>query len=93
MLGKTASRHTSAEFVAFLTDIVASQPKGKQIHVILDNLSAHKTERVKNFLADHPNVHMHLTPTYSQGNRAAAARILGLHKTHLLNLMKTLSIE
>jgi len=27
------------------------------------------------------------------GNRAAAARILGLHKTHLLNLMKSLRIE
>jgi len=30
---------------------------------------------------------------YTHGNRAAAARTLGLHKTHLLNLMKTLSIE
>src|SRR6202453_247307 len=29
VLGKTAERHTSAEFVAFLTDIVANQPKGK----------------------------------------------------------------
>ena len=50
---------------AFLTAIVASQPPGKQIHVILDNLSAHKTERVKNFLAAHPNIHMHFTPTFS----------------------------
>ena len=30
---------------------------------------------------------------HTNGNRAAAARTLGLHKTHLLNLMKTLSIE
>ncbi|HET9297692.1 MAG TPA: helix-turn-helix domain-containing protein, partial [Candidatus Binatia bacterium] len=30
---------------------------------------------------------------HTHGNRAAAARTLGLHKTHLLNLMKTLSIE
>ena len=30
---------------------------------------------------------------YTQGNRAAAARILGMHKTHLLNLMKSLGIE
>ena len=44
ILGKTAQRHTSAEFVAFLTDIVASQPSGKEIHVIADNLSAHKTD-------------------------------------------------
>jgi transposase len=65
VLGKTAARHTSAEFVAFLTDIVASQPHEKEIHVIADNLSAHKTDKVKDFFSHHPNVHMHFTPTYS----------------------------
>ncbi len=65
VLGKTAARHTSAEFVAFLTDLVANQPKGKEIHVIADNLSAHKTLRVEAFLAEHTNVQLHFTPTYS----------------------------
>jgi transposase len=65
VLGKTAPRHTSAEFVAFLADICAHQPKGKPIHVICDNLSTHKTTRVAAFLDDHPNVHLHYTPTYS----------------------------
>lgn len=65
VLGKTASSHTSAEFVAFLADIVANQPRGKEIHVIADNLSAHKTKAVAAFLVDHPKVHMHFTPTYS----------------------------
>ncbi len=65
VLGKTAERHTSAEFVAFLTDIVVNQPKGKEIHVIADNLSAHKTKQVDAFLVTHSNVHMHFTPTYS----------------------------
>jgi transposase len=65
VLGKPADRHTSAEFVAFLNDIVANQPRGKEIHVIADNLSAHKTSRVDEFLERHPNVHMHFTPTYS----------------------------
>jgi transposase len=65
VLGKTAARHTSAEFVAFLTDIVANQPRNKEIHVIADNLSAHKTARVDEFLEQHRNVHMHFTPTYS----------------------------
>jgi transposase len=65
VLGKTAPRHTSAEFVAFLTDIVVNQPRGKEIHVIADNLSAHKTGQVKEFLAAHPKVHLHFTPTYS----------------------------
>lgn len=65
VLGKTATRHTSAEFVAFLTDIVANQPRRKEIHVIADNLSAHKTAKVEQFLGEHPNVHLHFTPTYS----------------------------
>lgn len=65
VLGKTAERHTSAEFVAFLTDIVVNQPRGKEIHVIVDNLSAHKTGQVKAFLDAHRNVHLHYTPTYS----------------------------
>src|SRR6266496_2830171 len=64
-LGKTATRHTSAEFVAFLTDIVVNQPRGKEIHVIADNLSAHKTKQVDAFLAAYPKVHLHFTPTYS----------------------------
>jgi transposase len=65
ILGKTARRHTSAEFVAFLEEIVASQPAGKAIHVIADNLSAHKTKLVAAFLATHPKVRLHFTPTYS----------------------------
>jgi transposase len=65
VLGKTTAKHTSAEFVAFLAELVAGQPQGREIHVIADNLSAHKTERVELFLAEHPRVKMHFTPTYS----------------------------
>jgi transposase len=65
VLGKTAARHTSAEFVGFLTDIVASQSRDKEIHVIADNLSAHKTKLVQGFLEEHSNVKIHFTPTYS----------------------------
>ena len=63
--GKTAARHTSEEFVGFLDQVVGScQPK-QEVHVILDNLSAHKTAKVRAFLQDHPHVHLHFTPTYS----------------------------
>ncbi len=65
VIGSTASRHTTEEFVAFLAGLVATQPRKREIHVILDNLSTHKTKRVAQFLADHPNVHLHFTPTYS----------------------------
>jgi transposase len=65
VIGKTAPRHTSQEFVAFLSDIVASQPRGREIHIIADNFSAHKTKLVKQFLESHPKVKLHYTPTYS----------------------------
>jgi transposase len=65
VLGKTAPRHTSAEFVDFLVQVVSSQPRERAIHVIADNLSAHKTKLVDDFLAQHPQVRIHFTPTYS----------------------------
>ena len=65
VIGQTAARHTSQEFVAFLEELVARQPAGQEIHVILDNFSTHKTELVKEFLQQHPNVNLHFTPTYS----------------------------
>jgi transposase len=65
VLAKTSARHTSKEFVDFLAQIVASQPAGHQIHVVADNLSAHKTKRVFEFLEANPAVRIHYTPTYS----------------------------
>jgi transposase len=65
VIASTASRHTSQEFVRFAQEVVATQPSDKEIHLIVDNLSAHKTKLVDRFLADHPNVSLHYTPTYS----------------------------
>jgi transposase len=63
--GKTAARHTSRDFVAFLEEIVSLCPPRQQNHIILDNLSAHKTQLVRDFLKRHPRVQLHFTPTYS----------------------------
>jgi transposase len=41
------------------------QRRHRAIHVICDNVSSHKTERVDDFLSEHRNVHIHCTPTYS----------------------------
>jgi len=65
IIGQTAARHTSAQFVAFLCQVVATQPAAKPIHIIANNLSAHKTRLVKAFLCAHPNLTLHFTPTYS----------------------------
>jgi transposase len=65
VIGKTAPRHTSEEFVAFLAEVVSACRARQEIHIILDNLSAHKTQLVREFLAAHPNLSLHFTPTYS----------------------------
>jgi transposase len=63
--GQTVPRHTSEAFVAFLAGLLAQQPRRQEIHIIADNLSAHKTERVRQFLRAHRRVHLHYTPTYA----------------------------
>jgi transposase len=63
--GKTAKRHASTDFIAFLTALVGKTKQVREIHIVLDNLSAHKTQAVEEFLALHPKVRFHFTPTYS----------------------------
>lgn len=63
--GKTAARHTSADFIGFLTEVVDRTPADQDIHIVLDNLSAHKTGAVAEFLETNPRVRFHFTPTYS----------------------------
>lgn len=54
-------RRRRTEFLDFMNDVIAEHP-GKEIHVILDNLNTHKPKRDM-WLARHPNVHFHFTPT------------------------------
>ena len=45
---------------------MVNPPRGNKIHIILDNLSAHKTQACPcQFLQQHPRVQFHFTPTYS----------------------------
>jgi len=54
-------RRRRREFLDFINEIVSQHP-GREIHVILDNLNMHKSKR-DHWLARHPNVHFHYTPT------------------------------
>jgi transposase len=63
--GMPAARHTSADFLRFMDRVVAGYRRSQELHVILDNLSAHKTAAVQAWRAAHPTVHFHFTPTYS----------------------------
>ena len=59
--GKTTQTKKRADFQAFMDEVIEDQPAGRQIHVILDNLSTHKKN--DDWLAANPNVTFHFTPT------------------------------
>jgi transposase len=59
--GKTTTTKKRADFQQFMDEVVAGLPKGRDIHVILDNLSTHKKN--DDWLAANPQVHFHFTPT------------------------------
>lgn len=63
--GKTSERHRSVDFVAFLEELVKKARWAREVHIVLDNLSAHKTALVREFLDRNPKVKLHFTPTYS----------------------------
>ena len=65
--GKVTGRHYKRrrrlEFLDFMNQVVAAYPD-REIHVIVDNLNTHKPKRDL-WLARHPNVHFHFTPTHA----------------------------
>jgi transposase len=58
----TRERHTGADFLAFMRRVAREYPEG-DLHVVLDNVSTHKTPDVRTWLADNPRITFHFTPT------------------------------
>ncbi len=56
-------RRRRREILDFMNNIVAQYPD-IELHVVLDNLNTHKPKHDK-WLARHPNVHFHYTPTHA----------------------------
>jgi transposase len=56
-------RHRHQEWIQFLGLIEERTSPGKQIHLIIDNYSAHKHADVRQWLSEHPRFHIHYTPT------------------------------
>jgi len=63
VIGKCMPRHRHQEWLKFLKLIDKKTPKGKELHLIVDNYATHKTPAVKRWLARHRRFHMHFTPT------------------------------
>jgi transposase len=59
---RLSTRHTAADFLAFMGKVVRAYP-GRELHVVLDNSSSHRTPAVRAWLTAHPRVHFHYTPT------------------------------
>jgi len=58
-------RHRQKEFLAFLQQLETAVPKDLDIHAVLDNYAAHKTPKVRLWIAKHPRWHLHFIPTHS----------------------------
>jgi transposase len=65
VLARFKSRHRARDLVAFLKDIDTAVAPDLAVHLVLDNLSAHKAPEVHRWLVRHPRFHLHFTPTYS----------------------------
>src|SRR5258708_6103874 len=65
VIARCKRQHRSTDFLAFLHEIDEIVPVGLKVHVIVDNLSAHKSPVVKRWLLRNPRFHLHFTPTYA----------------------------
>lgn len=66
VVGKCEKRHTHQEFLSFLQYLEKSyRKKGREIHIICDNYSAHRHKKVKEWVESHKNVTIHFTPTHA----------------------------
>lgn len=64
VLGRCFNRRRTKEFLKFMDQVVATH-EGREVHVVLDNLSTHSGPDVDTWLTKHPNVTFHFTPTGS----------------------------
>jgi len=63
--GACYQKHTHKEFLTFIKTVEGQTDKEKDLHIIVDNYSTHKHEKVRNWVKRHPRVVLHFTPTSS----------------------------
>lgn len=76
-------QHRAKDFTAFLAEIDQNVEPGLTVHVVLDNLSAHKAPPVHRWLLLHPRFVLHFTPTYASWVNLVE-RFFGLLTGHAL---------
>ncbi len=65
VITNTTKAHRAVKFIAFLDQVKKEVLAELEVHVVLDNYSAHKTDAVRAWLIKNPRFHFHFTPTYS----------------------------
>lgn len=55
-------RHGKTEFLDFLKKVARAYPR-RELHIVLDNYHTHKHEDINTWLAKHPRITLHFTPT------------------------------
>jgi transposase len=55
-------RHRHQEFLRFLKQVAKAYPR-RRLHIVCDNYATHKHPAVKAWLARHPRITLHFTPT------------------------------
>ncbi|HXQ18494.1 MAG TPA: IS630 family transposase [Acidimicrobiales bacterium] len=65
VIADMTDRHRAEEFRRFLNLINRSVPEDLDVHLVVDNVSTHKTPEIKRWLLRHPRFTLHFTPTYS----------------------------
>jgi transposase len=55
-------RHGKAEFLDFLKKVARAYPR-RELHVVVDNYHTHKHDDINQWLAKHPRITLHFTPT------------------------------
>ena len=63
IISRCEQRHRHIEWLTFLRQINRETPQDKSLHLICDNYATHKHPKVKEWLARHPRIHLHFTPT------------------------------
>jgi transposase len=63
VIAQCQKRHRHIEWLRFLRKIDRETPKDKTLHLVADNYATHKHDAVQKWLAKHPRIHMHFTPT------------------------------
>ena len=65
VIASMTARRRAEEFRKFLNLIDKEIPEHLDVHIVLDNVSTHKTPAIKRRLLRHPRFTFHFTPTYS----------------------------